>query len=633
MELVDLSTQELSTLLKNIVNDKGNTASIEFVRSESFVQLLRVFGYSSKESIKPISLVILTKLCENAEVKELFQQTSSKLIRQWLESTEKQEKLCSHSALSAVFQTNNEVGSSILSQDGLLEEIMDCVEFETEQVQIAVADMLSHACSQKACRALVVTHCRGYLLTVMTESKNEKLKAAAAVALSKILLDEKTSKAVDQVAENSVSDDSMQLAELFQKMVLNDESDISVRLNAVEGLTYASIKPKVKEMITYHPTLLKGLFTFVKDSEKTSNTLFYGVVVILANITTYQKPLSEKEQQILKLKKLAGEASTLEPDPLDSEEHVLKRNQRVLELGAINILNILAKNSSQIIRQSVAQVFLNLSTDQKNRGAIVQQGGVKSLIPLTTNGTQEGTCLASQALAKIAITTDPSLAFRGERAVELVTPFLTLCKGENELFQFEALMALTNLGSVDDSVRTKIVDAKGIITIENLQFSDNTMIRRAATECLCNMMFCEPVYEMYSDPNRSTNKIKILLALSDVDDFQTRRASSGALAILSTSPEVCRMIVDRPRGVEVLLLLLNEESPELQHRSAECIKNIAKVEQKLAESLVNNKVDERLVKMIKDSKVEAVVMTAAEALKEIAKYGILKKEITETLNI
>ncbi|CAG8594056.1 9650_t:CDS:1, partial [Ambispora leptoticha] len=334
-------------------------------------------------------------------------------------------------------------------------------------------------------------------------------------------------------------------------------------------------------------------------------------------------------QQILKLKKLAGEASTLEPDPLDSEEHVLKRNQHVLKSGAISVLNMLAKSSSQIIRQSVAQVFLNLSTDQKNRGAIVQQGGVKSLIPLATNGTQEGTGFASQALAKIAITMDPSLAFRGERAVELIKPFLTLCKSENELCQFEALMALTNLGSVDDHVRTRIVDAKGIPTIENLQFSDNTMIRRAATECLCNMMFCEPVYEMYSDPNKSANKIKILLALSDVDDFETRRASSGALAILSTSPEVCRMIVDRPRGIEVLLLLLNEESPELQHRSAECIKNIAKVEQKLAESLVNNKVDERLIKMMKDSKVEAVIMTAAEALKEMAKYGILKKEITE----
>ncbi|CAG8612514.1 8595_t:CDS:1, partial [Ambispora leptoticha] len=264
MESVDLSTQELNTLLKSIVEDKDNTVSIEFIKSEKFVQLLRAFGYSGKESIKPISLVILTKLCENANVKELFTQISSKLIRKWLESTEQQDKLCSYSALSAVLQANNEIGASILSQDGLVEETMDCVEFETEQVQIAIADVLSHACSQKACRALVATHCHDYLSTVMTTNKNEKLKAAAAVTLTKILLDEKTSKAVDQVAG-----DSVQLTELFQKMVLNDESDISVRLNAVEGLTYASMKPKVKEMITYHPTLLKRLFTFVKDSEKT----------------------------------------------------------------------------------------------------------------------------------------------------------------------------------------------------------------------------------------------------------------------------------------------------------------------------------------------------------------------------
>nr|CAG8614997.1 9845_t:CDS:2 [Entrophospora candida] len=84
--------------------------------------------------------------------------------------------------------------------------------------------------------------------------------------------------------------------------------------------------------------------------------------------------------------------------------------------------------------------------------------------------------------------------------------------------------------------------------MENLQLSDNTMVRRAATE---------------------------YVSLSDVKDFETRRAASGCLPILSTNQDVCKMILERPRDLLILKDLLDEQSVELQHRSVECLKNIA----------------------------------------------------------
>ncbi|CAG8759945.1 2353_t:CDS:1, partial [Dentiscutata heterogama] len=127
------------------------------------------------------------------------------------------------------------------------------------------------------------------------------------------------------------------------------------------------------------------------------------------------------------------------------------------------------------------------------------------------------------------------------------------------------------------------------------------------------------------DPKTSSNKIKILVALSDVEDFETRRAASGALAILSTSPDVCNMIVDRPRGIEILKDLISEESEEMQHRSVECFKNISKVSKEMSQRLVDAKVHENLNLLIKNCKTEHVVVTAVEALQEIAKYGCLPK--------
>jgi hypothetical protein len=137
----------------------------------------------------------------------------------------------------------------------------------------------------------------------------------------------------------------------------------------------------------------------------------------------------------------------------------------------------------------VSQTFLNIVTNKENRGLAIQQGAVPSLISLFSSCSPQFSPLAGQALAKLTITTDPNIAFKGETASELVRPFVTLCNGENPLRQFEALMALTNLASMGSATRQVIISANGIKAMEILQFSENSMIQRAATEALCNMIY------------------------------------------------------------------------------------------------------------------------------------------------
>ncbi len=61
------------------------------------------------------------------------------------------------------------------------------------------------------------------------------------------------------------------------------------------------------------------------------------------------------------------------------------------------------------------RVYLAIVEEQDHRGLVVQQGGGKALLPLAIEGTEKGKAKAAQALAKIAITMNPEVAFPGQR--------------------------------------------------------------------------------------------------------------------------------------------------------------------------------------------------------------------------
>ena len=71
----------------------------------------------------------------------------------------------------------------------------------------------------------------------------------------------------------------------------------------------------------------------------------------------------------------------------------------------------------------LSRVYLAITKDPEHRGFVVQQGGAKTLIPLALKGTEKGRLIAGHALAKIAITTNPEIAFPGQRVRILVPGF------------------------------------------------------------------------------------------------------------------------------------------------------------------------------------------------------------------
>ncbi|KAH8552612.1 armadillo-type protein [Umbelopsis sp. PMI_123] len=651
-------------IIKSVSNTDNAISNIKtLIVSKDFVDILQSCGDPDEATnVKTAAIIIVTSILNSESMSEkqengtplLVQVTNiaSSCFKQCFDSGRAADKVNAFSTLTVLFQANLSVGVEIFNQQGLLEDIMDTIEFEKIEVQVAFANTLAQACSDSNCRKHISKHCSNWLATTASSrsQKNSKLQISASVALTKLsnandkgtdsigLDSSATNSEVDQLAnamkEHSISRE--QLSEMFKDVIKDEKTDSSQLLVAVEGLAYNSMQATVKDSLVNDVEFLKRLFKLAQTKDGLSAMLF-GIGTILANMTGYLPVLSEQQKQMKKLRDLANakgaakggkKPSEEHEDPRDQDAAVEERIEQVVKHSVVPALIELSKSHSSNVQAVTVQTFLNIVTPHKLRGTIVQQGGAKCLLRLVgahQTEKQDYIKVASQALAKIAITMDPRIAFPGEAAHSLVKPLLQLCQDEKPLRNFEGLMALTNLASVDENIRARIYVEQGLPVIEGLQFSDNVMIRRAATELLCNMMFAGPVFEAYSDPNQpgAQAKIKLLLALSDVEDFETRRAASGALAILANSSGSCSMIVKENGYQRISQLLEKDEKVEVQHRGVEIVRCLLEHETKEAATVMAQLgVHLKLVDIVKLCTVQPVRAAAMEVLKLFSQNGI-----------
>lgn len=84
--------------------------------------------------------------------------------------------------------------------------------------------------------------------------------------------------------------------------------------------------------------------------------------------------------------------------------------------------------------------------------------------------------------------------------LEVVRPILKLLKVDNTALEnFEALMALTNLAHLGENVRKRILKEGGFANIEYYMYEEHQMLRRAATECICNLVVQDEVRKISSN--------------------------------------------------------------------------------------------------------------------------------------
>lgn len=686
---------KLDTLLKSTQDKTWKPLADEFA------VLVDAFSPTNPHSLRTKAYVVLAAACQrlresNPSSKAAPDTSTQSIVRPLaptiaarLSDTAEDQIVSGLSFLAALFQVDWESASAILQKDGLLESVVDAVDTYPSSLSIAraAAQLVAQAAGHKACRALIPQQCVEWLQSKAKRSQDATLRAAAAVALVKLSqgagADAAATTGADKPPIASIDDD---LVSMMKGLVVS--SDASASLNdSVEGLAYMSINPAIKEQLSRDPQFLQKLFSIIPrrkpQASQTSDggvtSPIYGVVAIIANMCAYRPKLSEEEAQIAKLRRMASSArkdGEPEIDPLEDDEHAKARGKRLLNAGALDALTAAVRVSdSRATRLAVGKALLSLVEDQENRGKVLQAGGAKALItiiqgllpPAPKKGEKEdqapsldrGDLECIQALAKLAITASPIQVFGPNEGAlyDAIRPFAILVVHSNStlLQRFEAIMALTNLASQNPEVAMRIAKAPGLLNkVELLMLEDHTLIRRAATELVCNLIAgSEDVFNRYGgdESSASKSKLHVLVALCDVDDVPTRLAASGALAMLTSAVHACKLLLELEREKHRVLPILgqlidpsievpyegdeeqDEESerspsdPGLVHRGAAAVRNWlagvdASARKELGERAQEIGLSQALVRLFRAGGSSPALIPAAEALKFMLDAGV-----------
>ena len=533
----------------------------------------------------------------------------------------------------ALFQVDWKSASEIFTEDGFIDLLTTLEMTTSSSVSLALARLYAQAGSHKTCRRPFSEESITWLRTKCSQTFDDALRAVAILAIVKLAHgssdDAAATPAGTATTTSVLAQEDVACAAQLSDMIMNSK-DIDACLNeAVEGLAYLSVNSSVKKNLANH-TFLKRLFSFVPKRKAaadatTNSTLIYGVLVIISNLCVYKPRLSQEQQQIAKLRRMAEsgrqagrQGAEEQPDPLESEREVQARCHIAISCGALGVLATASGLDSQGIRSSVGQVLLSFAENKENRGEILRGGGSKTLTRIIQSASSPPDSLpqealqAIQVLAKLAITAPPIQVFGPNEGnvQDAIRPFsqLLLHPSASMLQQFEAMMALTNLASHGPTFASRVANTPHVLSkVELLMLEDHALMRRAATELICNLVAgSEHVFERYagasdetarssSGDGSSKSRIHVLVAMSDVDDLPTRLAASGALAMLTSMQTVCEAIFDlqteRHRAFLVLAQLIDpsvhasdddvtEDSgvalsdPGLVHRGVICIRNL-----------------------------------------------------------
>jgi len=591
-----------------------------FVSQSRLERLLYNLDSTSPAELRSHSTLATAKFADAAG--DVGQSMIGKFVASRLAADGDEDLRLAYSVAAAIFPLVPQFAATLFLTEGFVEGVVPSLQTRPEDVEAAALDMLSAACVDKACRTAIATHCNGYLEALVTSG--DKGKSTAAVILAKV-------KYTPGEGKDAQQKDTDKLAAVFKGMMLTPDAE--VRDSSVEGLAYTSLKGSVKEMLIRDKNFVVGLIETLKSSSG-KPTVMFGALTVVNNLTVYAPTLSVEQRKVAQLKNYAETKphARVGPDPEDKDERVTPRCKTLLSAGIVPALVVCSKKLTPNAIGIISHVLLSLSKHQKHRGLIASQGGVKlSLQFYSTAAGSNGSDAAQQsairhaaahALARILVSVNPSHVFSSQLAISsAIRPLCSLLEDSEEhkdlMPLFEALLALTNLASTEDTTREHIIRLAWT-RIEELLLNDNTMIQRATVELMCNLMASPTAVAKFADGSEAaSNRLHILLALADAEDLATRRAAGGALAMLTEWDKACEAVVKRERGVKIVLGMVSEEGEEMRHRGVVVLRNLVCGPGAYVEVVKNEGGVEVLREALKSTRQPEVLGLGVETLKAL----------------
>uniref|UniRef100_A0A8B9E8R4 Unc-45 myosin chaperone A n=1 Tax=Anser cygnoides TaxID=8845 RepID=A0A8B9E8R4_ANSCY len=490
------------------------------------------------ENTRMSASVLLSKLYEDLKCdaeRENFHHLCEDYVRSWFEGRELAGKLRAIQTVSCLLQGPSDAGNRVLELEGIMDSVLSLCASVCEAHQLVAVEALIHAADKAKRASFITANGVSLLKEIYKHSERDSIRIRALVGLCKLGSAGGTDFSMKQFAEGS----TMKLAKQCRKWLCNEAIDAGTRRWAVEGLAYLTFDADVKEEFVEDKAAMQAMFQLSED-----RSVLYAVASTLVNCTNSYDH-EEPDPQMLELAKYAKQHIP-EQHPKDKPDFVKRRVRKLLTAGVVSALACMVKSENPALtnscRELISRVFLALVAEAEDRGGVVAQGGGKALIPLSLEGTEVGQTKAAQALAKITITSNPEMAFPGERIYEVVRPLVSLLHLQRTgLENFEGLMALTNLAGISERLRQKILKEKAVPMIEGYMFEEHELIRLAATECMCNMAMSKEVQELFLA--EGSDRLKLMVLYSGEEDEKLRRAASGTLAMLTVlHPPICKRI-------------------------------------------------------------------------------------------
>uniref|UniRef100_A0A7S3JQE0 Protein unc-45 homolog B n=1 Tax=Aureoumbra lagunensis TaxID=44058 RepID=A0A7S3JQE0_9STRA len=497
--------------------------------------------------------------------------------------------------------------------------LLQVIESRDIMAEKLAAECLANAAACQEGRAFLAPLVAAGTLEALAsdESKTKNTRSAAAAATARLGLAANALKAGSQETGRLLS-----AALALCKRGPNDDysvEDAAARDRGLEVLAALSADSNVKEEIAHGSgrlgtgSAIDILCTQVGSKIKGNDPSAYALISIFANLTVTNNELRQRHfrerdmditpEQYDELMRVTKQKA--EEDADNDTEALASRRRRKLVLadgGAIISQIILSDPPPSLqTRRKLAETLCQLSVDVELRGVLIQQGALRAAVALCNEENKEEEekddvlqhmrVHAGHACARMLITTDPH-KLPDATAYSAIRPLLWTCKQVAilDIIHFEACLALTNLITLGHDAKRRVAQARGINTLEYLQFSDHKLIQRAATEALTNMV---------PDPDflahlKKKDKLKLWLAfateLPDEDDEELDdkakqealalpRAATGCLAMVTEHDDeelaLCLSLIKEKSAPDALIELVSYNDPAIVHRAAVLITNLA----------------------------------------------------------
>ncbi|KAJ4296436.1 SWI5-dependent HO expression protein 4 [Kalmusia sp. IMI 367209] len=169
---------------------------------------------------------------------------------------------------------------------------------------------------------------------------------------------------------------------------------------------------------------------------------------------------------------------------------------------------------------------------------------------------------------------------------------------------------------MDTPTQDAIIQRAFDTVADDLLLSQNTLVRRAATELLCNLMASPHCAEKFADGSgRAGARLHLLCALTDVDDTATRSAAGGALAMLLSIDLAVMELLKLEKGVDFVLGLCRDENEHVRHRGVACVREVVAIGPQGIDTVKAKGGIEALKTMLKESRSQDVLGLGVETLK------------------